>query len=55
MSWLQRFAADGQLKAQFRDKGLERVKSFSWAVTADQTVAIYQALLVKQSEKEGRH
>jgi glycosyltransferase involved in cell wall biosynthesis len=55
VSWLQRFAADDHLKAHLRDKGFERVKAFSWAATADQTVAIYRALLDKQSEKKGRH
>jgi len=47
VSWLQRFARDGQLKAQLRDKGFERVKAFSWAATAEQTVAIYRSLLDK--------
>jgi glycosyltransferase involved in cell wall biosynthesis len=55
VSWLQRFAADSHLKAQLRDKGFERIKAFSWAATADQTVAIYRALLDKQSEEKGRH
>jgi glycosyltransferase involved in cell wall biosynthesis len=53
--WLQRFAADGHLKSQLRDKGFERVKAFSWAATAEQTVAIYRSLAEKQSEQKKRH
>jgi hypothetical protein len=55
VSWLQRFAADSQLKTQLRDKGFERVKAFSWEATAEQTVAIYRALLDKQPNKSSRH
>jgi glycosyltransferase involved in cell wall biosynthesis len=55
VSWLQRFAADSQLKAQLRDKGFERVKAFSWDATAEQTVAIYRGLLGKQFQQEPRH
>jgi hypothetical protein len=55
VSWLQRFAADSQLKAELRDKGFERVKAFSWEATAEQTVAIYRALLDKQPNKSSRH
>jgi glycosyltransferase involved in cell wall biosynthesis len=52
--WLQRFAADGQLKAQLRDKGFQRVKSFSWDETAELTVAIYRSLLAKNSQQDLR-
>jgi glycosyltransferase involved in cell wall biosynthesis len=55
VSWLQRFAADGQLKAHLRDKGFERVKSFSWDETAELTVAIYRSLLGKHSQQDLRN
>jgi glycosyltransferase involved in cell wall biosynthesis len=55
VSGLRRFAADSQLKAELRDKGFERIKAFSWAATAEQTVAIYRSLLDKQSKQKGRH
>jgi glycosyltransferase involved in cell wall biosynthesis len=46
---LRRFAVDQQLKAQLRDKGLERVKAFSWETTAAETMAIYRDLLARKS------
>jgi glycosyltransferase involved in cell wall biosynthesis len=53
--WLQRFAADSQLKARLRHQGFERVRAFSWDATAEQTVAIYRAVLGKQALQELRH
>lgn len=55
ISGLQRFAVDRELKAQLRDKGFERVKSFSWDETAERTVAIYRSLLEKHSQQDLRH
>jgi glycosyltransferase involved in cell wall biosynthesis len=52
ISGLRRFATDTQLKAQLRETGFERVKAFSWAATAEQTVAIYRSLLEKQFQQE---
>jgi glycosyltransferase involved in cell wall biosynthesis len=49
VSWLQRFAVDGQLKTRLRDKGFERVKAFSWDATAEQTAAIYRDLLASKT------
>jgi glycosyltransferase involved in cell wall biosynthesis len=48
VSWLRRFAADSELKAQLKEKGFERVKAFSWDATAEQTVAIYRSLLPRE-------
>jgi glycosyltransferase involved in cell wall biosynthesis len=46
--WLKRFAVDGQLKTQLREKGFERVKAFSWDRTAEQTVSIYRELMASR-------
>ncbi len=54
VSWLQRFAADSQLKARLRHEGFERVKAFSWDATAEQTVAIYRDLLCKGVQQDLR-
>jgi glycosyltransferase involved in cell wall biosynthesis len=53
--WLQRFATDDALKSQLREKAFERVKTFSWEATAEQTVAIYRSLVADQSKQKGRH
>jgi glycosyltransferase involved in cell wall biosynthesis len=42
---LRLFAVDTELKNQLRNRGLERVKAFSWRETAEQTVAIYRSLV----------
>lgn len=48
---LQRFAVDADLKDQLRCRGLERVKTFSWRETAEQTVAIYRSLIGRNGPK----
>jgi glycosyltransferase involved in cell wall biosynthesis len=53
--WLRRFVTDDPLKSQLRDKAFQRVKTFSWEATAEQTVAIYHSLLDTQSKQKGRH
>jgi alpha-1,3-rhamnosyl/mannosyltransferase len=53
VSWLKRFASEKELKSQLRDKGFERVKAFSWDVTAEQTVAIYRDV-IKQNKRNGQ-
>ncbi len=53
--WLQRFATDGELKARLRQKGFNRAREFSWDATAEQTVAVYRAVLGRKSGQEQRH
>jgi glycosyltransferase involved in cell wall biosynthesis len=52
---LQIFAADSKLKARLRQKGFKRAREFSWDETAEQTVAVYRAVLGRQSGQEQRH
>lgn len=53
--WLQLFDADSELKARLRRKGLKRAREFSWDETAEQTVAVYRAVLDRQSGQEQQH
>jgi glycosyltransferase involved in cell wall biosynthesis len=42
---LRRLAADADLRAELRARGLRRAAEFSWARAAQETVALYQELL----------
>jgi glycosyltransferase involved in cell wall biosynthesis len=33
---------DAQMRAMYRERGLARVKDFSWEKTAKETLAVYQ-------------
>ncbi|MBN1445561.1 MAG: glycosyltransferase family 4 protein [Candidatus Omnitrophica bacterium] len=41
-SAIEKVLSDGQLRQELQDKGLERVKSFSWQKTAKETLQVYK-------------
>ncbi len=44
---IERIAGDSSLKAELRTRGLQRVKSFSWRKTAEDTLQAYKELIGK--------
>ena len=42
---MKEFLEDADLAASFREKGLKRVKAFSWEKTARQTIEVYKQCL----------
>ena len=45
-----RMEQDAELRESLRQKGLERVKLFSWTETARKTAEVYEQVLAKRGE-----